>query len=133
MERHLTGTFRNCVSANDFYKEFNLEDRNYTKFSFADMQEIFFLDRMDTWPKLLDQNDSMEFTFSLASFLPSVENFPILFDIVENFFHSMFQSEHNYERVKVAMVNMPTMALLMVTSTKEGVKQAEEMSKEGEV
>jgi hypothetical protein len=119
-DHHLTNTIGNYGSVEEFYNSFNLADTEHVTISFTDMQEICFMDGMDQWPKLINPNDSIQFSFFLHSFLPSgKEHFPSLFEKVENLFFSLFVSEEDHEAVQAAMANMPTMALFMSKSTKK--------------
>ena len=64
----LTNTIGNHGSVEEFYNVFNLVDTDYAHFSFADIQEICFIDGMDQWPKLINPKDSIQCTFFLSLF-----------------------------------------------------------------
>ena len=128
---HLANTFGRHSSVEEFYNEFNLVNSDYAQFSFTEMKNIFPLDGMDQWPKLLDPNDSLVCKLSLVSFMPSAKtNHEIEYTKVKELFQSVFVSKQDHLSVKQAMENMPTMALFLETSTKNSDRQTRQARKE---
>ena len=72
-------------------------DSDHAIFSFTEMQEICHLDGMDQWEKVTNPNDSVEYHFYLASFLPSAKaHVPEDFEQIEKIFFSLFVSTEDH-------------------------------------
>ena len=93
-------------------------DTDHSYFSFMKLQEIFHLDGMDQWEKVLNPNGQVEFHFYLLSLHPSAkQNFPKDFDWIEKMYFSLFELTEDHNAIQSAMANAPTMGLFLIRRT----------------
>ena len=105
-------------SVQEFYNAFNLMDTNHAYFSFMELQEIFHLDGMDQWAKVLNPSDQVEFHLYLRSFLPSAKNEIYEdFDRIEKMYFSLFELTEDHNAIQSAMANAPMMGLFLMKRT----------------
>ena len=83
-----------------------------------ELQEIFHLDGMDQWVKVLNPKGQVELLIYLRSFLPSAKNeINQDFDRIEKMYFSLFESTEDHNAIQSAMVNAPMMGLFLIRRT----------------
>ena len=127
---HLTGNIGR-VSADTFYKMFNLISTHYSEFYFRDMLEIFHLEGMDQWlemyrdPGVKQQPEEQSpIFFSLVCFQPPTPATSLQKLATDSriaaahakasaMVCSTFESKEDHDAINVAMSNFLTMAIFM--------------------
>ena len=105
-------------SVQEFYNAFNLIGTDHAFFFFTELQEIFHLDGMDQWEKLLKPNDQLKWHIYLRTFIPSAKNkIHQDFDWIEKMYFSLFESEVDHNAIQEAMANAPMMGLFLDKKT----------------